>query len=505
MMVDFLIRNLPVYLVFLTMAAFAWIFGGSQAAPLKPVMPWLLALLFEGFLFFPQRRPYEDAVAARRRCWWHVRRDPVFYLALVFLFVLLVPLVNSGLCVFCDRAAIQAGADAAPPLAFLPFCVNVSEHYGVIQWFVPALTAMLAVRHALSRHGKRMLLEMLVWNSAALAVFGFIQQLTGATSPFWGDETFSTFFSTFGYPNMGGSFFTMTFAFSVGLWQYRVVAVADRPPPDATSGRDRALVRWISAHYPLVAVVLNFFAALATLSRAAILMVSILAFVAFVYYEVWLLFSRHDRVRRVKRAAFAFGGALAFLLAVYVFAPSNLGTEVHSLDSLAVLDRVSGKSQYHTRVAFEIFKAHPAFGVGGWGYRHFARSYMTEDELKQIQIDGGANVHNDYLQFLCEHGAVGFICLAAIFICLLVPLARTWFKLNRAASFMTADKAPPKPCVIYCFPAGAFWILLGDTALIVHAFGDCPMRSAAVLSTFFVSLACAEGFLPREIEEGKKK
>lgn len=506
MSVEGVFRNLPVFLVFLTMMAFSWIFGGAQASPLKPVVPWLLAFVFEVMLFFPQRRPYEDSVSARRRAWRNLAHDPLLYVFVVFLFVLLVPFLNVGLCPVCDRAAIEAGADSSVHVPFLPFCVDVAEHFGVVQWFVPTFAVTLAARNALSRHGRRILLEMMVWNSAFLALFGFVQQSTGATSPYWGVEKYAHFFSVFGYPNMGGSFFTMMFAFSVGVWQTQVREMSESPVVVETAGgkREQSLVRWIKAHHALAAVSLNFFAAIATFSRAAISLVSILAIVAFAYYEAWLLFSRHDRVRRVKRAAFAAGGGLLFLLLVFVFAPSDISREMDTMSSRDVLDRVSGKSQYHTRVATEIFKANPVFGVGGWGYRHLCGSYMTKDELRHLQTQGGANVHNDYMQFLCEHGAVGVLCLLLATVALVCPLGGAWYRLYRTARFMKPENAPPSPRALYCIPPAVFWTILGNVAVLVHAFGDCPLRSAAVLSSFFVSLACAEGFLPRETKEAAK-
>lgn len=506
MSVEGIFRNLPVALVFLTMMAFSWIFGGAQAAPLKPVVPWLLAFLFEVMLFFPQRRPYEDSVSARRRVWWRLGHDPLLYVSLVFLFVLLAPFLNVGLCPVCDRAAIAAGADPNGQIPFLPFCVDVAEHYGVVQWFVPVFAATLAARNALSRQGRRMLLEMMVWNSALLAVLGFVQQATGATSPYWGEEDMKGFFSVFGYPNMGGSFFTMAFAFSVGIWQTRVREMSEAPAVVETAGgkREQGLVRWIKAHYALAAAALNFFAAMATLSRAAVSLVSILALVAFAYHEVWLLLSRHDRVRRVKRAAFAAGGGLLFLLLVFVFAPADMSREMDTMSSRGVLDRVSGKCQYHTRVATEIFKANPVFGVGGWGYRHLCGSYMTKEEFRHGQTEGGANVHNDYMQFLCEHGAVGALCLLLAVLALVYPLAGAWCRLYRTARFMKPENAPPAPRALYCVPPAVVWTVLGNVAVLVHAFGDCPLRSAAVLSSLFVSLACAEGFLPREAKEASK-
>lgn len=658
---EIVFRNLPVILVFLTMAAYSWIFGGSRAQELMPTIAWLWAFLLEVLLFLPQRRPHEDAVTARKRVWRSLQRDPLLYVVILLLILLVVPFANVGLCETCNYERVRAGASTLPPLAGFPFCVDAREHFGVLTWFVPSLTAMLAAKHALLRQGKRALLEAIVWNAAALAVLGFVQQMTGAEFPFWTKPPMKTeFFSVFGYPNMGGSFFVMAFAFSVGLWQHRVTETAALPRLDRSNSlKEQALHRWLRAHYPLAAVVLNFFGAMCTLCRAALILLFTLSVLAFLYYVASLLFSRHERVRRIRHAAFACGGLLAFLILVGIFSPPGVMRELDTLSSRAVLQR--GKDDYHSDVAIAILRDHPFFGVGGWGYRHFGRAYfdrMTLDQLlpcsavtavekdgekttalvattpdgqvakiKTLVVDassyaaiphgellvddaatderrkllerpleeilrtgisggglfqpgsdgrnkyhetqqgvlrlrasdgqpldkdvalrfvkceevgieqvlddakqlvgfklslrdgrkvdaaavlvererlsfqdlGGANVHNDYLQFLCEHGVVGAGLLVAIVLLLVVPVFAKWVRLYRTARFMKADKAPPGPRVVFCLPAGAFWILLGNAALLVHAVGDCPMRSAAVLSTFFVSLACAEGFIPRDL------
>ena len=505
---ELILKNLSVILVFATMAAFSWIHGGARADSMMPTIPWLWAFLFEALLLFPQRHPHEDPLAARRRVWHALRTDPLFYATLVFLVVLVIPLANRGLCPDCDAAKILAGASADPPVPFAPFCVNMGEHFGVVLWFLPSLTAMLAAKHALTRAGKRALVEMIVWNAAALAVLGFVQRATGATGAFWGDTPAAAdFFSVFGYANMGGSFFTMALALSIGVWQHRAWETSEMPREAAhkRKGGDatESMRRFSRSHYALIAVVLNFFGAICTLSRAAIILSFSIAAIAFVYYECSLLLARHHRARRIKSAAFALGGGLVFLMAIFVFAPKDLSKELGSLDAVEVADRVSGKAQYHTRVAMAIFKDHPFFGVGGWGYAHFCRNYLTEEELKQMQTVGGANVHNDYMQFLCEHGTVGVGALVAVFLLLLSPIFSDWYRLLMGSRFLKPEKAPPMPRAIYCLPAGTFWILLANTALLIHAFGDCPMRCGACLSTFFVTLACAVGYIPREIEDGK--
>ena len=74
-------------------------------------------------------------------------------------------------------------------------------------------------------------------------------------------------------------------------------------------------------------------------------------------------------------------------------------------------NHVTGKNTHHSRVAMELVKKYPLFGCGGWGYKHLSLNLMEPDELRTPLAIGSANVHNDYLQFLCEHGAIGLGCL----------------------------------------------------------------------------------------------
>ena len=260
MLLEMLYRNLAAYLVFFTMLGVTWIYGGTRPEPLYTTLPWMLALSVEGLLFFPQRRPYEDMVQARERTWRCLGRDPLLYVVIVFMVLLIVPIFNRGLCPNCDCQAIAAGADPKP-IPMLPFCVNVADHVKVFTWFVPAFLSALAIRHALTREGKRLLFEMMVWNGVALGVFGFIEQATGASFVFWEKPEHPVyFFSVFGYPNAAGSFFTMMFAFSIGLWRYHAKETDFMRKADAESQVPSKTMYWLHAHYPLVAVVLTLFA-----------------------------------------------------------------------------------------------------------------------------------------------------------------------------------------------------------------------------------------------------
>ena len=553
---DIFFRSIPVLLIFPTLAALTWIRGGTQGDLLVPTVPWLLTLVFEVIICFPQRHYGEDAVQARQRCWRRIGRDPVFFLTLFFLVIVLgIPFLNQGLCPTCDYGKIlmaleQEGVNTSslsleemlalvddkapnPLVPFAPFCVNLRHHFEVFMWFLPALTAMLAARHALLRPGKRMLVEMLVWNAAALAVFGFVQRATGAKfvmmwdqaeyealiaainkpltdvttgKPLWGYIVTPDphFFATFGYPNMAGSFFMLAFAVSIGVWMTHVMEVeSERPPDKVEIARQRLLLRFIRAHYMLIPVTLNFLGALFTYSRMAIVTTLVMAVLAFVYYVLRLLLARVDRARQVKRAAVSFVGAVLLLVVGVVFAPENVLDEISTTGSHEAFNRLTGKNDYQASVALKLVKKYPAFGCGGWGYKHLCLNQMSADEKGKINSMGPANVHNDYLQFLCEHGFIGFGCLLGIFFCLVVPIFRDWGRLYRASRFLATGIAPSSPRAIYCISPGIFWILVGCFSVALHAVLDAPLRSGAVLGLFFVSLACADGFLPHQLEARK--
>ena len=492
------VRNAVVFHVFAIIAMFTWICGGTRADYLAPVVPWLFLLLLSAMLFFPQSRHNESLVDARMRVWSGIFHDPLTWVAVAFIVLLAIPFVNTGLCPVCDYRLIAEGADPAPPVRFLPYCVDISDHYGVFQWFYPAFGAMIAAKHSLLKRGKRMLLEMMVWNAVALAVLGFVQQAAGAPSPLWvGEPMPAYFFSAWGYPNMAGDYFTFHFAVAAGLWQYRLAQVANAPKAhefDSIKGPSHPVLQ---AHYLLLAVLILFIAALDTLSRAAIILTIGLFFVVFLHV-FFGYFGKATRAGRLKMCIFAAIALVVVSFLAVTFAPNDLRTEASTITTDEVFKRVGGKGQYHQRVASAILKDHLAFGVGGWGYKHLCQSYMTESELKQMQKVGGINVHDDYVQFSCEHGLVGVGLLLAVLALLVYPVVRAWKRFYNWALFAKPEKAPAKPLALYCMPPAAIGVLLGCCATFIHSFGDCAMRCPAVLTTVVVALTCTDGFFPKE-------
>ena len=266
-------------------------------------------------------------------------------------------------------------------------------------------------------------------------------------------------------------------------------------------GAKKAIPFW-EKHYYLIPATIFFFCALDTLSRASIMLITGLA-VMFFLHTFMCLFSKMKKAQRVKATVFSAVVLTLISLSAVTFMPSNLQKEVDTLDTTEVLDRVTGKGQYHVRVATEIWKGHPLFGVGGWGYKHFCLQYMTDKELRQVQKVGGANVHNDYLQFLAEHGIVGLGLLIAIVLMIVWPIGRIWKDLINVYRFTPPKEQPPQPIQIFVVPAPVFCIVMAAVATLIHAFGDCVLRSPAILSLFIVSLATIDGFLPKIKKHGR--
>lgn len=498
---SFLFNNFSVLVVAVSASLLAWLFGGTDGPVLLKVAPWIIVLLLETLIAFPQRREGESSYDARERVWKSFKRDPLCWVVLGLAVLLVFPFVNNGLCQNCDAALIATGVSPKPPIPVLPFCVDRIAHLNVFLWFALVLPMILIVRHGMNRHGQRLLIELLVWNGVGLSVLGFVQQATGAPGPLWNENSgvpgnsVGTFFSAFGYPNMGGDYFVVLFGLAAALWRDHFEQTQQILKEQAESGSiSRKNKSFWHRNYYLIPAGIFFFSALATLSRAAIMLAVGTAVVYFAHSLVSLLKRKHRAERvRIGTICIAVLGLLIFFATI--FAPDDFRREVNTLDTAGVLDRVTGRGYYHSRVATEVWKDHVLFGCGGWGYPHHCIQKMTKDELKAIQMVGGINVHNDYLQFLAEHGLVGFGAMVAIVIMLIWPIAVEWRKLARQARFIKGKDAPAKPVQIFALPAPVFFLLTAAVATFIHGFGDCPLRSPAVLSLFFITLAALPGFM----------
>jgi hypothetical protein len=490
---NWFVRNVLVVHVMALVVAFSWIHGGTRPDLLLPVIPWLTAFALLFLIGFPQAKSTETLMDARQRVWRSMRRDPLTYLSLFLLALLVLPLFNvAGPPVF-DGAA-QSWVNPKPLYDWLPSCVVADQHAVLLLWFPPALVAALAARHGLLKRGKRLLIEMICWNGALLAVIGFAQMMTGTKSLLWVVPLDSYFFATFGYPNFAGAFFTLVFAISAGSWMYESTLFMQSEQVAIVQSQKNFFVK----HRMIAPMVLTFVAAMATLSRAAILL-SAMVLAALAIYMIFFVWRRISKGAQIK----IFAGIIAFIgiaaISLMVFKLDGFKEELSTLSYDAIVSRVSGKGYYHVRVAKEIYKDHAVFGVGGCGYPHYQMQYMTPEDLKHMQIQGGANVHNDSWQFLAEQGYVGFgtlvACVLALVMPLLVSLVRLVIK-SFTLSKKDADKNSPASHWLYCIPLPLIAVFIGTFATLCHSLGDLPFRDPAVLTIWVLALACVPGWIP---------
>lgn len=133
---NWFVRNVLVLHVLAMVVAFSWIQGGTRAELLVPVIPWLAALTLQFLLVFPQAKNTETLMDARERVWHGLRRDPLLYLSLLLLVLLIIPLFNVAPPPVFD-AATQRWTNTPPPIDWLPFCVLPDQHAVLLMWFPP--------------------------------------------------------------------------------------------------------------------------------------------------------------------------------------------------------------------------------------------------------------------------------------------------------------------------------------------------------------------------------
>jgi len=488
------VKNILLIHLFALVAAFSWIHGGARADLLLPVIPWLTFFVLEWLLVFPQAKSTETLFEARARVWAALRKDPLTYVGLVFTVILAIPLFNVAKPPFFD-VALHQWNNPRPSVTWLPYCVNPLQHAVLLLWFPPVMTAALATHHGLLKKSKRLLLEGICWNSGVLALVGFVQLYSGTDKLLWLTPMDSYFFSSFGYTNFAGAFFTLTAILSTGLWFQQVTEKTRLSLMGSTVLHDER--SWFYLNRMLLPALLTFLGAFASLSRAAILL-SVLTLVIMVVYMLCYMWRLLTSGVRVTVLASLFAACMIVVASFAIFKFDSLRTEVRTITISAIVERVGGSGLYHKRVARAIFRDHPVFGVGGWGYSRYQLQYLTPEETKRMQIGGGANVHNDSLQFLAEQGAVGYTLILSCVVLLIVPVFwQAWFICRTKPASEGEENASNKEYGwLRRFPIPLVAVSVGAAATVCHSLGDLPFRAPSVMIVWVLAWSCVPGWLP---------
>jgi O-antigen ligase len=362
-----------------------------------------------------------------------------------------------------------------PYIDLLPGAVNSIHSWDMVVWFFPAFVAILIARHGF--HTPRMV-RTLFWgmiiNASFLAIFGMIAPFLTKNYPAWLTPILPRqpvfFFSTFGYPNHAGSFFILHLGLACGLFFYYYTNRKEE---------SRAL---INIGILSVIILLHFCAIHLARGRYAILFSWIMAAI-FLFYLLYLTPWKNFVGRRKIRFIIITASCLLIVSSLFLFILSK--DEIHArLSTMSkpgkfIAEQFDMKF-WQVEAAAKIWWDYPLFGIGGDSYREYLLQYVKDPKKKSFAIynRGMANVHNDFMQFLCEFGIIGAGLLIVIFILL---IARIFTSLKWKQGFFLFG-------------------LLGISGVLIHSLIDLPFRSPPIIIAFMVSLA-GYGMLKRPEEK----
>ncbi len=446
-----------------------WMRGGTRLELMGPA-PWLALAAILGMLFRPPQNPQELLVSARVRVWHKLLSDPLLYIGAAFLFLLTLQWWNGPREAVFDVPSWR-WTFSPPPKPTLPlFSIDRKEALEMLIWFGPFYAALLVIRNGFLRSQKLDLLKLLAANAALAGLFGAVQYFSHTKSIYWLTPLKVHFFAAFGYQNHAGAFFILAAFLATGLVL-------------------RSLLKkdWVEDLSWLAPVLgLCILGAFLSKSRAALLMVGFLVSVGTGY--AFMRVGKRHTTHGMAAVLVSLAAFVAVVIYVVTVVPGNpVQEELKGTTLEGVVARVELGHDPLKATAWQVWKDHTWFGVGGWGFRHFLPHYLPD---RKAYASGQANVHNDPLQFLAEFGAAGAFLLGVTLLVLMAPALRAIWKIE------PADRHDMRSRFMKIPPLGVA-LLAGPLLTLLHSLADLPFRSPAILWTWGVMLACAPDFCER--------
>lgn len=540
-------------LIALMATLFTWLGGGVVGPWLTPWTPWLTLLLAEAMLVLPEQRAGETLFDARRRVWRALARDPLTWLAVALIVFLVIQWLNGCLFLVWDAAARawvrvspafswlvpeawaeRAAALPAPkggaaegvvwyalgsqPWGWLPWSLRSDEAWGVLNWFPPSLAAALAARHALLGQTKRWLMGFVCMMGGVLAVAGIVQYAMGGTFLYWGMETRAFFFATFGYPNHAACWFPAVMALSVGMtlwtlehpgrsrvppWVYGLCAALCAVSGVLSGSRAGMLFTLALLGFTALYVPVRYFGSLpggmrwaVTGTLAAVAAVA-LGTAAFRMHAVTANTARAEALRAASTQAEREAAAAMPTYTALPWVDGVLG-EIAGTDWASFFENpMLMRSGYQGILALRQAADHPVAGTGAWSFRWLNEAYIDREDpeertwLGKRMGVGQANVHNDTLQFLAEHGWVGFGLMLGCVLALALPFLKAFL----ASPAYTVSDAQADRCWLNRLNVFCVFAFVATALIAAHSFIDLVFRSAACMLLYGLIFACAPGFV----------
>ena len=396
---------------------------------------------------------------SRRNRLIRLLKDPCLWGALLFLMLLGVQTWNSGRMLLY-HFRLNVYYYSPPPHPYLPGSFTRRESLEMLRWFIPVFSTFLIAKHALPVLVPRAF-NWILLNSGLNAILALTHEFAGwhYMYEFWGwvknpRDAGADTYGSFGYPNHAATYFILLFSFAAGLFLREVL-------------QDRSRIRTLRLTAGGTLAILFFFTAQFSASRAGMLGVWFVLALLTATLAI-LAWPRLHPVQRLYGIA-----GMIFLLCILIAGFRTLANPVHLREFAKAtteldLGREVGARFFQVQSAWDIWKEHPWFGVGGWGYRYLVSFYL-DPSMWGVLNRGKANVHNDFFQFLCEFGLVGMVCLSMVFLPSVLRIVRD---IRRPADHDQSLWGDPLR-----FSTG-FGLLL----MIAHSMIDLPFRSPAVFA-----------------------
>ncbi len=140
---------------------------------------------------------------------------------------------------------------------------------------------------------------------------------------------------------------------------------------------------------------------------------------------------------------------------------------------------------------------YPWYGAGAQSFRWLNFYYIDygcpeeRNWYRNREGTGQANVHNDTLQFLAEHGWLGFGLMCGCVLALVLPFMRTLLlSPQRCASDELADR-----CWVNRINVFAVFAFVATALIAFHSFIDLVFRSPACMMLYGLLFVCTPGFV----------
>ncbi|MBP5320664.1 MAG: hypothetical protein J6334_06725, partial [Kiritimatiellae bacterium] len=324
---------------------------------------WLSLILLECSFWMPSVRMGEDFRDARKRYIRTLIGDPLFYVGIVVLILMIVEGINGG-CTLKYLTDTDKWVMEDPSQPWLPFAVHVSDAFYWLTVFLAVFTVMLVARNALGSTARRYLLRTVALFSGLCAIGASIYalRLPVADSTAW-------------FASQTGQTIGVVFL----LWA--LVGLAVFADNEGRSGRHGF---WFFA----IGAFGNFFGML-IFAEPVVMTVGA---VAFILVLIFSLTSLHKVVEQ--------GDLLKYIVVGVIFIGAIGGSLFYASKDNPVTRKVKTFKDFESyaatytstrperaKAAIAIFQGHPLCGVGVEGYGEFVGFFVKSDaEWKAFKV-----------------------------------------------------------------------------------------------------------------------